>query len=120
MREFFRGWRRKTGCVALGLACATMGIWIRSYYYQDFVATRDSRFVIVSQEGYVSWDWRTQLQSTGLNLHWGSQLLPPGGGVFFKHFSTAVRYQSVTLILTLLAAYLILWKPRKRTGAVHA
>ncbi len=30
MREFFRGWRRKVGCVTLVMACGLMGLWIRS------------------------------------------------------------------------------------------
>lgn len=119
MHNIFHGWRPKVGLVTLVMAVAVMGLWIKSYYYQDFVSTRDSRFVIVSQEGYFSWDWRTQLQSTGPNYLWGSQLLPSGGGVFFKHFSTAVSYQSVTLILTLLSAYLILWRPRKKKKSWH-
>ncbi|WP_397569086.1 hypothetical protein [Schlesneria sp. T3-172] len=31
MREFFRGWKRKVGCVALLLACVFMAEWVRSY-----------------------------------------------------------------------------------------
>jgi hypothetical protein len=30
MREFFRGWRRKLGCVTLGLACVVTVFWLRS------------------------------------------------------------------------------------------
>jgi hypothetical protein len=37
MREFFRGWKRKLGCVTLLLACLLMGVWIRSNYRVDFV-----------------------------------------------------------------------------------
>jgi len=35
MHEFFRGWKRKTGCAALGLACACMVLWIRSGFVHD-------------------------------------------------------------------------------------
>ncbi|HEY4261295.1 MAG TPA: hypothetical protein VGM98_14105 [Schlesneria sp.] len=28
MREFFRGWRRRTGCVVLLLACVAMVGWM--------------------------------------------------------------------------------------------
>ena len=31
-----------------------------------------------------------------------------------------IDYKLLVLALTLLSAYLILWKPRKRTGAGHA
>jgi len=30
MREFFKGWRRKAGCILLVLACVLSGGWIRS------------------------------------------------------------------------------------------
>src|SRR5262249_54008008 len=35
MREFFRGWRRKAGCVVLAWACAFMGWWVRSVTVTD-------------------------------------------------------------------------------------
>ena len=35
MREFFRGWRRKVGCVALVMALATCGLWMRSRAIED-------------------------------------------------------------------------------------
>jgi hypothetical protein len=37
MREFFRGWRRKTGCATLVLACVSMLGWMRSREYVDIV-----------------------------------------------------------------------------------
>ena len=35
MREFFRGWRRKAGCISLVMALALMGVWIRSLSVMD-------------------------------------------------------------------------------------
>ena len=35
MREFFKGWRRKMGCVTLLMVCALMGAWARSYSVFD-------------------------------------------------------------------------------------
>lgn len=35
MREFFRGWRRKLGCVALVIACALCTMWLRSVHTAD-------------------------------------------------------------------------------------
>ncbi|MDB5343031.1 MAG: hypothetical protein JWP89_1408 [Schlesneria sp.] len=35
MREFFHGWRRKAGCVALIMACVLMVGWFRSRLVQD-------------------------------------------------------------------------------------
>ena len=31
MRDFFKGWRRKVGCLLLMYACATWGCWLMSY-----------------------------------------------------------------------------------------
>jgi hypothetical protein len=31
MWEFFRGWRRKAGCVTLVMACAIAAIWVKSF-----------------------------------------------------------------------------------------
>jgi hypothetical protein len=35
MREFFHGWRRKTGCVLLVMACVMCGMWMRSRVTHD-------------------------------------------------------------------------------------
>ena len=37
MREFFRSWRRKAGCVALLFAFALFGLWMRSRVVLDVV-----------------------------------------------------------------------------------
>ena len=36
MREVFRGWRRKIGCVMLVMACLAMVAWMRSLFIQDW------------------------------------------------------------------------------------
>ena len=41
-------------------------------------------------------------------------------GPLFRIAESTVPYWSLACPLTLLSAYLILWKPRKRTGAEHA
>ena len=35
MREFFRGWRRKTGLATLAMACVLTVLWMRSHLVQD-------------------------------------------------------------------------------------
>lgn len=35
MLNFFKGWRRKAGVVALGLACVFAGGWVRSMHVED-------------------------------------------------------------------------------------
>ena len=37
MREFFKNWRRKAGCVTLLVACAVMVAWIRSQNASDLL-----------------------------------------------------------------------------------
>ena len=43
MREFFRGWKRKTGCVTLIAACLFTIGWVRSGYVTDALHFRFNR-----------------------------------------------------------------------------
>jgi len=38
MREFFKGWRRKVGCVTLVMALAACGVWMRGHFVADTVS----------------------------------------------------------------------------------
>ncbi|WP_397570114.1 hypothetical protein [Schlesneria sp. T3-172] len=49
MREFFRGWRRKAGCVTLVMACNFAGGWLRTFYVGDGIDI--GRVVVGSLEG---------------------------------------------------------------------
>ena len=63
MREFFSGWRRKVGVVALMLACVLMAGWVRSFTIAEGVAipigtkmsaslvSNDSSLVWLTQDG---------------------------------------------------------------------
>lgn len=57
MREFFRGWRRKAGCVTLVMACVVMGGWGRSMVILDEVTLfgRPFKQSMASMEGVVTW-----------------------------------------------------------------
>lgn len=128
MREFFRGWRRKVGCVALVMACIVVGMWIRSSVFYDQCAWADTnrKNVVYSLNGEFGW-W-----------HWeGSRRKPISFGSFplaredeakwrmileMSRLQNDARgwtclYWHLAIPLTLLSAYLLLWKPRKRTGA---
>ena len=145
MREFFRGWRRKAGCVALVMALAVASAWARSYGTLDGIQVPDwhRQYGIVSMNGgiqaamcvpvpianrLVASEWitgpvtdaqRADYWST-LDVEWrqkwcgfdfGAATDVPTG----VRFSFAViPYWSTTIPLTLLSAYLLLWKPRKR------
>ncbi len=57
MREFFKGWRRKTGLVTLVLACMVMGIWLRSRLVVDQItfARGNALQILNSDNGTFVW-----------------------------------------------------------------
>ncbi|MBS0201250.1 MAG: hypothetical protein JSS49_00015 [Planctomycetes bacterium] len=83
MREFFKGWRRKVGCVALVVASLFM-IWINDPAIVGFsIAVTD---VSLFEDRHAeSHDYNVEIPN------W-----------------------STIIILSLLSAYLILWRPRKK------
>lgn len=97
MREFFNDWRRKAGCVALVMACVVAGMWLRSQFYYD---------------GVISWDNEVEdtVYSTNGSLHWSSVTRED---LTIRTFRS-LPYWSIVLPLTLLSAYLLLWKPRPK------
>ena len=141
MSDFFHGWRRKTGCVTLAMACVFMGLWFRSHYIEDWLVipirsaptellSRPSGIAVVTVNGMPPEEYPAQ-------FHWDTQPLdklaledPFGslGTVEWRwdfggfHFSSdgqsvitrwyVVPYWSIVLPLTLLSAFLLLSKPR--------
>lgn len=63
MREFFRGWRRKAGCLTLVLACVLAAGWIRSYAHIDnlLLITDQTLNGVLSINGATTWgtNWMT-------------------------------------------------------------
>jgi hypothetical protein len=135
MRDFFRGWRRKVGCVTLVMALAGMALWIRSRIVNDEIgfAANGTQYVVVSSHSQVS-----AYQSIHLlpnRVVWISQGILPAERTSAWHLNSIRRreqrvatslrrmipsriytftYWSLVIPLTLLSAYLLLWKPRKR------
>ncbi|MDB5345769.1 MAG: hypothetical protein JWP89_4146 [Schlesneria sp.] len=140
MREFFSGWRRKVGCVTLVMACGFVGAWIKSRSTVDLIHLNWKRSNVAIISGGESLRYtvgrRFQfLQTATLNGNsvrlidderpiTGSSLVEthcwPGAALFVQNSASdtserfAVPYWTITLPLTLLSAYLILWKPRKQ------
>jgi hypothetical protein len=139
MHTFFHGWRRKMGVGSLVMACVLMGMWMRSYGIRDVVwiyphrttlhwlASSNGRFewmTIQSLDGDLTGDihnrWRTYPltapmldarapdANTTKRSKWAE---PPTSDSRSLHI---IPYWSLVLPLTLLSAYLILRKPRKR------
>ena len=139
MREFFRGWRRKSGVVLLVVACGFATIWIRSLSIVDvldFRPTRVRQLSIDSRNGVArpSFSWITEgsLEGQAL-LEWNAHALQHCDhswcvlptfvfGFWGQSGATVTRgdflgldipYAFLTIAMTLLSVYLILWKPRK-------
>lgn len=73
MREFFKGWRRKLGCVLLGVACALTCGWVRSLETYDHVNMnlREWRYAFASIDGRI-WLFRTSAVEEGKSTYWFS------------------------------------------------
>ncbi|MEI8383781.1 MAG: hypothetical protein WCJ09_26945 [Planctomycetota bacterium] len=121
MREFFHGWRRKAGCVALVMVCALAGMWMRSFIVNDQLWI--GRHWFESHRGEIDWryfsnvnplEWRSRQIKTGL-----AGLLRSYSGPSYQAIAS-ISYWSLTVPLTILSASLILWKPRKRKAVSDA
>lgn len=141
MREFFKGWRRKVGCVALVMALALMTGWLRSQFvFDDFnirAGTMNS-FSIESKRQSLCFCWvqdnseskseseitipfwmthdpsirgtEVPLDQAVGEFRWLSNL----SDEYPRGIILSGPYWSVTMPLTLLSAYLLLWNPRQR------
>ena len=111
MREFFHGWRRKAGCVTLALACVATGLWIRSYIVFDQLVLAGN--LLISNSGCLVWNW-SGWGTPELNLvDWYCEHASPFSEEwYFGTDGVRMPYWAVNIPLTLLSAYLLLWKPR--------
>jgi hypothetical protein len=100
MRDFFRGWRRKAGCAALGIACVFMGAVLKqrverrstlAHYQEDYPVHR------VDKDGNTVFKYSEHGEFVYQRLSWMPDLC-------------------VAIPLTLLSAYLILW-PRRSVNS---
>jgi hypothetical protein len=78
------------------MACVVTQAWLRSIYHRDSIgfSLHGRKSVVESNSHYL--DWSAEVHSSILWRVWH------------------IPYWSLTIPLTLLSAYLILWKPRKR------
>jgi hypothetical protein len=127
MREFFQGWRRKMGCIALVMACVVMIGWLRSCNRCEliFFASSDRQHAVLAIDDGLSWmGWNpTEIKKFAPFDDWQSYEANEFPSI--KTSLGAIRtldslkewhvpWPLVVIPLTLLSAYLILWKPRKR------
>lgn len=127
MKDFFHGWRRKVGCVALVMACTLIGFWTRSQFDADVLcwSVGHETEVVISRDGVLSW-WRLATERP-VPRFWNPRFVNQSRdgthyvaiGDWFVELGAAdscsVPYWPFAMPLTLFAAFLILWKPRKQT-----
>ena len=101
MGEYFRGWRRKLGLVTLVLACTITGLWR---------AVPDSDFDGLS----IALDVQFTVQEAGFQVVW--QAFSSAVGIS-EQIEWLVPYSTVVIPLTLLSAFLLLFKPRQKPSA---
>jgi hypothetical protein len=127
---FFHGWQRKLGVVTLLLACVLMGAWLRCRSLDEVVyfVVSDRQHRIYAVDNRIIW-LTTPDPNLLLDLRCGA-----GGDSEYEdlqyidkvwHNSEVITKLSFSrwnipiwsLVLppTVLSAYLILWKPRKRS-----
>jgi hypothetical protein len=130
MRYFFRGWRRKAGIVTLVIAMGLMGLWMRSRAMVEMilVPARTRVHVALLLPGRVAWvshridtpgevEW-LQFPTTGMRTLDFEEIEADCRQdlAHSKQGYLELRMNLLATIvpLSLLSAYLILWRPRKR------
>lgn len=142
MRDFFNSWRRMAGCVALLVAIATMGLWVRSRFWEDSVRLWPTSNVNINvKTGMAAIDlehlWVTQSDNPPTRkLSWWAttpngrdtkalKTLPnfdsgiwgapysDGGFARGRYWVVTIPYLTSVILLAALSAFLILWKPRR-------
>ncbi|MDB5347284.1 MAG: hypothetical protein JWP89_5661 [Schlesneria sp.] len=144
MHTFFHGWRRKAGVITLAMACVVTCGWLRGRTHIDVVdySMRFTTVSITSSRRGVMWESDTRPseypnEASGFQynvyeehgwyephfLQIEGHVFGFAGFLFYWRETTAdvvggtlvnAPYWSIAVPLTLLSAYLIIWKPRKR------
>jgi hypothetical protein len=123
MREIFRGWRRKIGCVMLVMTCVVTISWVRSCIQDESAFIRINRLALFfHHENGRFIIWRDVMVNEGLPFGWET-----GSKIDASHASTktkpkwtlnsrtvAGQHWVLALPLLALSACLLLPKPRKR------
>jgi hypothetical protein len=123
MNTIFRSWKRKAGCVTLGLAVALTGSWMRSQFAPDILCWSIGRRteVIISSDGNLSW-WRLATEEP-VKSFWNPGFVKQSTdgshyamiGKWFVELDAAnscpVPYWTFALPMALLSAYLLFSKP---------
>ena len=130
MWSFFHSWRRNAGCVALCALIAIAFLWVRSIFVWDhlLIVQGDNGHRLYFDSGGFVWAFdRGGWGGASTSWHWGIHLELTNQFTIIDSedaFLWTIRdtedqpyllvyYWQLLLPLTLLSAYLLLWKPRK-------
>ena len=125
MGQFFHGWKRKVGIIALVFACAVTPIWNRSLAIIDVIrfTVCDNQFVVVTYPGEIT-VWRLDVpdlsdswftievrSSHGLDVVKSFYAMTTKAPEAGKHY-VRIWLCPIVFSLTVASACLILWTPR--------
>lgn len=131
MGDFFHGWRRKTGCVTLTMACMLVSLWMRSLHTLDLVSFPTGQYdtqTFASVDSSIGWERSHDEDPRNIRkLDWSSYSFDRdqkktsdwrwagfGYGVTPLRVYWLVSYWSITIPMTLLSLSLLLSKPVKK------
>ena len=114
MGEYFRGWKRKVGCVTLLMACALMLGWVLGLISETWL---DKLFANNTQ--YVQ--YRLALTPEGFQFHKHQGYTPANGKPVDRDpVVIIIPLAPFAIPLTLLSAWLLLSKPRSKPAATQS
>jgi hypothetical protein len=123
MKEFFDNWRRKAGIATLVMALAFMGGWLRSKVVEDGARLSMAGgidCVVTSFAGKFHIEIYQRRHEWIKQNHWYSEPIGERQAYFAQKgldwIPPPIPYWQIVTPLTLLSAYLILWKPRKASA----
>ena len=124
--EFFKGRRRKAGCVALVISIMLTGLWLRSRVVDDLIAVklRKSFHLFEIRDGVLKWE-SYKAKSTDYT-QWLSRKarFRPLDVPFFRldldPEGWTISFRPLAIAMGLLSAYLILWKPSENTSSIFS
>jgi hypothetical protein len=115
MRKFFHGWRRRAGCILLIMAITLAGVWVRGIVAPKTVEwpLGNQTLLLTTNNGRLIWEWANRHEIADEASLLSDQRRMSSIANVDEH-QRMLRFRSPVLCLTLLSAYLILWKPRKQ------
>ena len=120
MNDFFRGRRRKSGCVTLVVACAVLLVWIRSLIVEDNIVIEGSPSThsLVSSGGTCKW---TRISPVERNhrIQWVTTDIKPDRKDVWKGRQTHWRWKWCGFDFGVVTFSTTLWKYNITSTELH-